>query len=351
LLYVILLLLVSGLYGVAAIVVRGHGATTNTGSLVPWGLQIATYLYFALISAGCTFVNFFGERFYRDQYTPFAPRIVFAGLVTAAAGFLSLASEMGHLERMFYFMVSPNLSSPMFWMAVWYTLYLLMKVIEFYRIQSGRHSAAVSWATFTVAIITYCTLGSLLGTVSSRPYYHSALMPVHFLFLGTLSGAALSLLLGAIRERGQSLRPFIVFLRIGLALVLVSSTVRILTGAADSMAGGDIFRLNFASDFYFGTIAAIVVPLLVLWRTDKRGWLILTAVYVLVSQIKVRTDMVSGAFSIPAFRAYDVPPVIGYTPSFHELLVLVASIALTAACYIVCDRAGLFAPVRTGGRH
>ena len=347
--YLLLALLVAGIYGVGAIFVRGHGATTNTGSLVPWGLQIATYLYFALISAGCTFVNFFGERFYHDEYAPFAPRIVFAGLVTAAAGFLSLASEMGHLERMFYFMISPNPASPMFWMSVWYTLYLAMKLVEFYTIQSGRHSELVSWGTFVVAVVTYCTLGSLLGTVSSRPYYHSALLPVHFLFLGTLSGAALALLLAALKK-GSGLRPFVHFCRIGLALVLISSSVRLLTGLADSMAGGAVFRANFANDFFFGILAAIVLPLIVLWRSDRRGWLAATALYVLAAQIKVRSDLVSGAFRIPVFRAYDQPALVGYVPSGHELLVLVASIALTAVVYLVCDRSGLFADLPATGR-
>ncbi|MGB9080124.1 MAG: hypothetical protein WCD00_02415, partial [Desulfuromonadaceae bacterium] len=76
-LYASLFGLAIGLYAIAAIFILGHAHTINTSNLVPWGLQISTYVYFALLSTGCTFVNFFGHVFFEKQYKPFASRIIF----------------------------------------------------------------------------------------------------------------------------------------------------------------------------------------------------------------------------------------------------------------------------------
>ena len=155
--YAFLIGLVAGFYGIAAIFIKGHAHTINTSNLVPWGMQISTYVYFALLSTGCTFVNFFGHVFFEERYRPFAARIIFVGIITAVAAFFSLATEMGHVERMYMYLLSPNPKSPMFWMAFWYSCYVLIITVEYVNIQRGRHSARVMWGAFFIAIATHST--------------------------------------------------------------------------------------------------------------------------------------------------------------------------------------------------
>jgi len=177
-LYLSLIGLIAGFYGIAAIFIKGHAETINTSNLVPWGLQISTYVYFALLSTGCTFVNFFGHVFFAEKYKPFASRIIFVGIVTAVAAFFSLATEMGRIDRMYNFLLSPNPTSPMFWMAVWYTCYLIIITYEYINIQRNKHSNRVMWGAFFIAVVTHSTLGSLLGSVSSRVYYYLSLIHI-----------------------------------------------------------------------------------------------------------------------------------------------------------------------------
>jgi len=139
-LYLSLIGMMVGFYAIGAIFIQGHGHTINTSNQVPWGLQITTYIYFVLISTGCTFVNFFGYIFFPKQYKPFASRVIFLGIMTAAAAFFSLATEMGRVDRMYNFLLSPNPTSPMFWMAVWYTCYFIAIVMEYINIQTNKHS-------------------------------------------------------------------------------------------------------------------------------------------------------------------------------------------------------------------
>lgn len=347
-LYLFLAGLVAGFYAIAAIFISGHAHTINTNNQVPWGLQITTYIYFVLISTGCTFVNFFGQVFYKEQYKPFASRVIFLGILTAAAAFFSLATEMGRVDRMYNFLISPNPSSPMFWMSVWYTCYFVAIVLEYINIQRNRHSDGVMWAAFIIAVITHSTLGSLLGAVSSRAYYYGALLPIYFLFIAFLTGGALSTIVAALTARQKGidtdyhLAPFVTFLRIGLGLALLTGFWRTMIGLAGHVDGSEVFKLTAMSSIVFGLGVAVIVPFMLLRMGKSAGWLAFVGLFIMVTQLKTRSDLVMGGFKIPVFRAYDVPEVMHYTPSIYEILVLVASVSLVAVLYLVCEKSGLF---------
>ncbi len=346
-LYLSLFVLAIGFYAIAAIFIMGHGHTINTSSLVPWGLQISTYVYFVLISTGCTFVNFFGHIFFEKQYKPFASRIVFVAIVAAATAFLSLATELGRVDRMYNFLISPNPKSPMFWMSVWYTAYFIAIAREYIDIQQKRHSNRVLWGTFIVAILTMGTSGSLFGAVSSRFYYYGAILPIYTLFSAFLVGSALAAIIVALAGRksvlpAETLTPFITMVRIGLAIVLVANICRLLMGLAGHGQGAEIFQLTLGNNLLFGIFLGIIVPWWLLTNGKGHNLLAATGVLILITQLKARNDLVVGGFKLPIFRAYDVPEVVHYTPSIYEVLVLVASISLVATLYIVCEKSGLF---------
>jgi len=337
-----------GFAAIASIFIQGHGHTINTSNNIPWGLQITTYIYFVLISTGCTFVNFFGYVFFPQQYKPFASRVIFLGIMTAAAAFFSLATEMGRIDRMYNFLLSPNPKSPMFWMSVWYTAYFVMIVLEYINIQTNKHSNRVMWGAFFVAVITHSTLGSLLGAVSSRAYYYSALLPIYFLFIAFLTGCALTTIVAALTVKQQRLdanfhlEPFVKFLKIGLGLAFLLGFWRSAIGLAGHVDGSEVFSLTLMNNILFGLGIAVVVPYVMLTLSRNASWLAFTGLFIMVTQLKTRHDLVVGGFKVPLFRVYDMPETITYMPSMHEFLVLVASVSLVSALYILCEKAGLF---------
>ncbi|OGP77449.1 MAG: hypothetical protein A2Z13_01450 [Deltaproteobacteria bacterium RBG_16_64_85] len=350
-LYLSLLGLLAGFLAIGCIFLLGHAHTTNTSDLVPWGIQITTYVYLVLISTGCTFVNFFGRVFYEDDYKPFASRVMFLAILTALAAFISLATEMGRIDRMYYFLISPNPASPMFWMSVWYAADVFIIVLEYIHIRRNRHSRRVMWAAFFVGIVTYGTLGSLFGAVSSRAYYYSALLPIYFLFIAFLTGSALTSVVVAAgwkraREDGSPAPAFLTtFLKIGLGLALFATFWRLMIGLAGHVTGSEVFRLTLFDTLFFGIFLGVVVPFLLLLAIRGPIGLILTGLWILATQFKARIDLVVGGFRVPVFRAYDIPEVVRYTPSIFEALVVVASVSLVAFLYLVCDRFGLFETV------
>ncbi len=349
-LYLSLVGLVVGLYAIAAIFVKGHAETINTSNLVPWGLQISTYVYFALLSTGCTFVNFFGHVFFEEKYRPFASRIIFVGIITAVAAFFSLATEMGRIDRMYNFILSPNPTSPMFWMAVWYTCYLIIITVEYINIQTHRQSKRVMWGAFFTAVVTHSTLGSLLGTVSSRVYYYSSLMPIYFLVIAFLTGCALTTIIAAHTVKRKHLAadfhlsPFVVLLKVGLGLALLITFWRTTVGLTGRLPGSEVFSLTLINSFVFGIVVVIIVPYLLLRIGKGANWLMFVGIFIMATQFKARNDLVVGAFKIPVFRVYEMPEVVHYTPSLYEYLVVVASASLVTMLYIIFNRSGVFDP-------
>lgn len=332
--------------GIASIFMLGHGLTTNTSSAVPWGLQISTYVFFALVSGGCIFTNFFGNMFFHHKYRPLASRVIFLGLVTAVAGFASLASELGHVERMYLFMVSPNPTSPMFWMSVWYTADITILIVEYINIQRRKHSKAMLYASFVIPVITYCSLGSLFGAVSSIHYYYSSLLPIYFLFCGFLTGNALCAIISACYARttedSLAMKPFFRMQKVALASVFVLTFCRVIIGLANNTSGYEIFRETFFQNVVFGMLVALVVPFLILMYNRTAGALIFSSLLVLVTQFMARFDLVVQGFRVPVFRVYEMPERISYVPSFIEMLVVVASVSIVALVYVVGEKTGLF---------
>ncbi len=344
--YLALIGLVLGGFGFGSIFILGHGHTINTSSQVPWGLQISTYVYFALVSGGCIFTNFIGNMFFHAKYKPLASRVIFMGLITAIAGFASLASELGHVERMYMFMLSPNPTSPMFWMSIWYTADISILLVEYINIQRHKHSMALLYTSFVIPVITYCSLGSLFGAVGTMPYYYSSLLPIYFLFSGFLSGNALCAIIAAFHSRTTGsmtlIKSFMRLQKIALASVFVLTFCRIIIGLSSHLNGYEVFRETFFQNVIFGIFGALVIPFMILMYKRTVGGLLLSSLIVLLTQFMARLDLVVEGFRVPVFRVYDMPERISYFPSIFEILVVLASVSLVTVVYVVCEKTGLF---------
>ncbi len=345
--YVCLIGVLLGAYAVVRILFEGHGAVTNTSNLVPWGIQITTYVYLVLISTGCTFINFFGYTFYKEEYAPFGTRLLFLGIFTALIGMIALSTELGRVDRMIYFILSPQPKSPMWWMSVWYSLYVTLIIIEFINHKRGKHSEKVMWAAFIVAIITHSTLGSLFGMVEQRPYYYSALLPIYFLLIAFLSGAAVATIVVSTHyyksddEFQKHVRPFRNSIRIGLGLAILTTFWRLIEGVYAQSEGFEIFRIAFTNTLLFGLLFSLVLPFIVTFFIRCQKCMIGISLFIMLTQFKTRHDLVMGGFQIPVFKAYSTPDIVTYTPSHVEFFVVIASISLVVLLYQLADKTGL----------
>ncbi|MBN2655273.1 MAG: polysulfide reductase NrfD [Nitrospirae bacterium] len=347
-LYLSVIGILMGIYAFLRLVIEGHGAVTNTSSLVPWGVQISTYVYMVLLSTGCTFINFFGYMFYRKQYEMFGTRILFIGIFIAFAGMGALATELGRMDKMIYFLLSPQPKSPMWWMSVWYSIYVTLKLIELVNHKRGTHSDKLLWATFIVAIITYSNLGSVFGIIEQRAYYFGSLLPIYFLMLGFLTGAALATIIASAHfyksdtEFQKHVQPFRNSLRIGLGIAMLATFWRLLAGLYAQSEGYEIFQINFMYSFFFELILSLAVPLIITYFSTCQRCMIVISLFVLATQFKTRTDLIVGGFKVPVFKAYTIPDIVSYIPSHVEMFVVIGALSAATFIYIFADKIGFF---------
>jgi molybdopterin-containing oxidoreductase family membrane subunit len=263
--YISLIGIILGVYAVARIVIEGHGYTTNTNSQVPWGLQITTYIF--LVLNGCTFINLIGNYFFKKEYEPYALKVVFFGIFAALSGMGALATELGHVERLYLWALSPNPASMMWWMAVWYTIYLTSIIIEFINLKRHKHSKTLTWITFLSALATSSTLGALLGTVEQRPYYYSALLPIYLPLISFLMGGIVLTIMSSLSAKKSPsgtdplLKPAVNSFKVGLGIFFFATIWRLIVGSYGQAEGFDIFEMALNTQILIVLLVGTVLPL------------------------------------------------------------------------------------------
>lgn len=216
--------------------VHGH-LNANYGSLVPWGLWVAAYIYFIGLSAGAFLISSLVYVFNFKQYEKVGRVALFTAIVTLFLALLSIWADLGHMWRFWHVYVYPNFRSPMAWMIWLYTGYFLLVATELwfllrrdlilgsqgtgwkarvYRVlklgASDLSDAAAArdrrvvrvLATIGVplAVMFHGGVGALFGVVAARPAWHSGLFPILFLLSALASGGALLTVIAAIFQDG-----------------------------------------------------------------------------------------------------------------------------------------------------
>jgi len=210
---------------------------TNYGSLVPWGLWVAVYIYFIGLSAGAFLVSSLVYVFQVKRFENIGRLALFTAVVTLLLALLSISADLGHTFRAWHVLVYPNFASPMAWMIWLYTAYFVLVVLELWFVL--RHDLVVgatagdaraklyrilafgskddSSATLAsdrqivrilatigvpLAIMFHGGVGSLFGVISARPGWHGGLFPILFLVSALASGGALLVVVSAIFQDG-----------------------------------------------------------------------------------------------------------------------------------------------------
>lgn len=175
-------LVVGGAVGLYEMFV-GHLLATN--QVLVWTTPLITYIFLALASSGISIVVAYG-LLRNDQVVVERTRyLLVLDLALLLGGFTALATELGSIPNMIHIMLSPNPSSPIWWMGNLYSVKLALVAVKLYRDIDGRHGGLdrpLAWATLAVAAAATLTLGSVFGTAIGRPDF--AGVSASFLMLG-----------------------------------------------------------------------------------------------------------------------------------------------------------------------
>lgn len=176
-------------------IVTGHGEEIfHADDNLPWTLLIATYIFFVLTSTGATLIAAVPTVFGVKQFEPLVKRSIFIGIITLMAGFVAMGLELGNPINMVYYFLTPNLSSPIWWMGLFYMMLLFILMYKFYRIHEGAEHGKIDKILAVLALLlevaALSTLGSVFGLIEARPTFFGEYIQVYFFFTAIISGAS-----------------------------------------------------------------------------------------------------------------------------------------------------------------
>lgn len=192
LLYVSFIGLAALAYAVVDVFIHRTGGT-NLGSYVPWGMGVVMYLLFVGFSAGGLLISALTQLFGFKDLKPLGGLATYAALVAEVCAGIAIASDLGRFERMFNFVFSPSLTSPMFWMFLFFTSVLIVSFMKAWAF-AKMDDAVVSfwsWVSIPVGLCFYFTNGFFFSVLTGHGLWSGPVIPVMFVTAALLCGGAL----------------------------------------------------------------------------------------------------------------------------------------------------------------
>ncbi|WP_167506060.1 NrfD/PsrC family molybdoenzyme membrane anchor subunit [Desulfosediminicola flagellatus] len=344
--------------GIYAQVVGHHHAFANTRGM-PWGMLIGVYAYFAIISTGLCLMAAITHVFHIQRLIPLANRMVWLSVVCLLGAFTVIGLEIENPWRMPLNMIlSPNLTSNIWWMGTLYGLAMGLLMLELFLIITGRIKAAVilGLSGAVAEMLANSNLGSVFASLAARPFWYGAQLPIFFLASALLSGAAAVILFThyAHKLNGRKMSPNTFhglrvagkIMGIMLFLILLATAWKF----ANDYCGTEELRISanalitgpLATSFWLFEIAiGLVLPLMLILFTRMRSLqaLSLAALMILVGQFFSRFNLVVAGVIVPIYAGYDnLPMYQSYSPTVSEYLLVVAGLGVVGFGFLVGEK-------------
>jgi molybdopterin-containing oxidoreductase family membrane subunit len=343
--------------GVATYLMHGHHAYNVTREH-PWGLLIAVYIFFVVSSTGFCIVGSLGDVFGFKDYTMISKRAIFGSIVTIMAGFTVIAFEIGHpVTMMIYNVLSPGLTSAIWWMGTLYGLYLTFMIIEFYfLLNNDMKKAKVFGLTgLLVGLAAHSNLGSVFGFLNARTISQGVFYPTYFILTAFITGIFLSFIIMGFRyklnfdEKTKKLLEGLAKIQgLLISILIFFVTWKLLT----DMYGGMPNRAEVAQhilgsgSFWTEVILAMVIPLVIILKTMGKKpvlffWASLSGmVGIFFMRYNLVHDTQLKPLQMMKIREYQLTPEwIHYFPSITEIMISLGGLGLCILLYYVGTKA------------
>jgi molybdopterin-containing oxidoreductase family membrane subunit len=366
--FIILGLLLCAVGGVTVIMVfvNGHENMYNVNREVPWGLLIASYAYFVIISTGIAFIGGLAHAFGYEKYQTIGKRTVVLATIVLIAGFTQILMEIGNPLRMIYMMITPNFRAPIFWMGTFYGIELVILAVELYLIfkpnqtKSDHKLAAVAgFLALLVGVLATSNLGYVFGSLNAREWFHGIYFSTFLVVSGVTAGAALLILVHYVVYKGsvpEALKPALVSLGkmmgggigVMMFLYLWKMLSSIFTEPGDAYVSA-IALVNgpLSANFWIGEmLLAVVIPLaLIVMAKGNVKALALAGFVFLIGLFFTRYDFVV-AGQLPPMREglagsgvlTDVTGLAMYSPSVSEWLIYLFGFGVFFLLYFSAEK-------------
>ncbi len=347
--------------GVHSIVV-GHEHTFGVSREVPWGILIATYVFFVVTSTGLCIVSSIGHVFGFKNFEPIAKRSVFLSIATIVAGFLVIAFEIENSWRMpVGNVVGANISSNIWWMGTLYGAYLLFMIGEFILLQKDEHKKAMlcGLAGLLSGVVAHSNLGAVFGLLNGREFWHGPYMPIYFIASAAMSGCVAIIFFTYLAyktnkwqmsfEMEEAMESVAKLGALLMAILIFFTCWKMITGITGHPPGkyesmqilltGD-YALNFwVGEVFLGMLLPFLIILLV--RGRNMAAIFIASLSGIIGIFFMRYDLVIVGQLIPHYHGMglvDYPELFSYSPTLHENLVVAGGVAFCLMSFLLGEK-------------
>jgi len=346
-----------GLYTTYKLFADGH-VLFNTNDVILWSLPLGVYIYLALASSGLTLLAALPLVFGIRKYEPFAKRLVFLAIATLCGAFVSIGLELGSVFHMIYIMLSPNFSSPIWWMGAIYSVELVVLIVKFALMHKGDwhsgFSKFLATASFILALVAPLMIGSIFGITESRVTYFGPVMSIYCLLMAFMSGTALFLFYSLIVQKlngdgasGELYDEFALIFTYATAVVVGFTLLKIAIESATVVPEFLVYRQfehafgaiqGFHTEVVLGLFLPFVLLLIPSVRKSTAGK-IFASVLILIGTLFMHMEILLAGQSHPVGpKAEQYPEFIQYFPSIWEFLVFLFALTIMLLLYTLGER-------------
>jgi len=339
----------------------GYRHAYNVTREIPWGILISTYIFFVVTSTGLCIVSSIGHVFGIKDFMPIAKRAVFLSIVTITAGFTVIFFEIENPFRMaLYNVISPGLTSNIWWMGTLYGAYMFFMAVEYVFLLLNKHSIAMyaGLSGLLTGLAAHSNLGAIFGMLHAREFWYGPYLPIYFIVSALASGCAAIIIftyLGYKVNNERMDRPMErameVVAKLGalmVAVLIFFNVWKIITGlvagpgkqeAIAAMLSGP-YAFNF---WFFEFFLGMLLPFaLFLYSKGKNiQMMFLASVLMTIGIFIMRYDLVVIGQIVPSFHELGVNEyqgLLGYRPSFYEIMVVIAGMGIVALTFLMGER-------------
>lgn len=328
---------------------------------MPWGILISTYVFFVVTSTGLCLVSSIGHVFGVKAFGPIAKRSVFLAVATILSGFFVISFEIENPFRMaIYNVLSPNLTSNIWWMGTLYGAYMMFMAVEFYLLVTKRYKMATMAGFLGVfsGVAAHSNLGAVFGMLDGREFWYGPFMPIYFIASAMMSGAAAIIFFTwiAYKINGEKMdsamkRALALTTQVGILLIAVilfftiwKFIIGFAGGEAKKLALESLLTGPFAFNFWVLEIGIGMVLPLILYlvsRGKNLSLIALASAMMMFGIFFMRYDLVVVGQTVPVqyeLRVTDYANLLRYTPSVHEILVVLGGIGLAGFIFLLGEK-------------
>jgi len=339
----------------------GSLAAYGVSREVPWGILISTYVFFVVTSTGLCLVSSIGHVFGVKDFVPIAKRSVFLAVATIMAGFFVIFFEIENPLRMaVYNVISPNLTSNIWWMGTLYGAYMVFMAVEFMLLVKGKYKVAtlVGFLGVVAGVAAHSNLGAVFGMLDGREFWYGPFMPIYFIASAMMSGAAAIIFFTWVAHKinGEEIEPetkraLEVTTKVGILLIAVilfftiwKFIIGFAGGEAKIMALRSLLTGPFAFNFWVLEIGVgMIIPLVLYLQSRGRNLplMALASAMMIFGIFFMRYDLVIVGQAVPVYyemNVTDYPGLFTYTPSAHEIMVVLGGIGLVGLIFLLGEK-------------